>query len=326
MKTRTMLPLLMLMVVFSPLAIDIFLPALPIMALDLAVDITLMQWSISIFLLTMGLGQLFSGPLADKYGRKPVAIVGISLYMLSAFTLYFTATIESHLLFRSLQGFGSCAISVAAFSIVRDKYNATESGMMYSYLNGFICCIPALAPLLGGWLTNQFNWQSNFMFMALFAVIACVTVAIFLKETNSTPIAKRPNIKVISISQYKSVIGNKIFLFHSVLVMISMAVIIAYVTSAPAWIMIKLGLTQDDFIFWFSVNAVVNILACVTAPKFLKVFGVVKTLNVGLAAMILAGVMLIVLSSSHTAFAFMLPIMMSSIGFCLMMGTSAGQA
>ena len=84
MKTSNPLPLLMLMVIFSPLAIDIYLPALPIIASELSVSLTQMQWSISAFILSMGFGQLISGPLADKYGRKPVAVMGILIYGVSS--------------------------------------------------------------------------------------------------------------------------------------------------------------------------------------------------------------------------------------------------
>ncbi|KGJ98696.1 hypothetical protein ND16A_0023 [Thalassotalea sp. ND16A] len=314
----------MLMVIFSPLAIDIFLPALPTMANDLATTLTTMQWSISIFLLSMGIGQLFTGPLTDKYGRKPVALFGVFIYGLAALLSVFANTIELHLLARLAQGFGTCAIVVAAFSIVRDKFDPVQSGIMYSYLNGVICCIPALAPILGGWLSQVYGWHSTFIFMFGFAVIAGMLLFYLLKETNNAKNKKQIN--PFAIHRYKSIIINPIFQFHSVLVMLSMAVIIAYVSSSPAWLMVNLALTANDFIFWFSLNAIINIIACVTAPKVLTKYGASRTITMGMVTLVSGGVMMLVLQSWQTPFTFMFPVMFSSIGFSFVMGTCAGQA
>ncbi|NMP15394.1 multidrug effflux MFS transporter [Thalassotalea sp. Y01] len=318
------LPILMLMVVFSPLAIDIFLPSLPDMANDFQSDLTLLQWSISGFLLAMGIGQLFAGPVADKYGRKPVALFGIVIYFLACLACVVANTIELHLLSRFIHGLGTCAIVVSAFAIVRDKYDARQSGMMYSYLNGVICCIPALAPILGGWLASEYGWQSTFMFMAAYAVGAGTLVAVFLKETNTTKDAS--SVKLLHFNRYTSIALNRVFQFHSLAVLVAMAVIIAYVSSAPAWLMVELGLSSQMFIFWFSLNAIFNIAACVLAPKCLKVFGVVNTISAGFITLLAGGLLMVAMQDLHTPVAFMLPIMLSSIGFSLLMGTCAGQA
>ncbi len=130
-----------------------------------------MQGTITWFLFSMGLGQLLVGPLADRYGRKPIALGGVLLYGLSALGAGFAASLGELMLARVLQGFGACATSVAAFSVVRDSYGPKKSGQMISYLNGAICFIPALAPLLGGWLTAKAGWSANFWFMAGYALI-----------------------------------------------------------------------------------------------------------------------------------------------------------
>ncbi|WP_199608595.1 multidrug effflux MFS transporter [Flocculibacter collagenilyticus] len=324
MKHISYLFTLIIMVIFSPLAIDIFLPALPIIAEEMNASLLDMQWLVTSFILSMGLGQLISGPLADRHGRKPVAIVGILVYVIASYLCAIAINTEMLLLSRLLHGFGACAIVVAAFACVRDKFNAEQSGAMYSYLNSAICCIPALAPILGSWLTQEFGWRSNFYFMVGYALIAGIVISITLKETrpSHTIIPK----KIISLRAYMPIIKHPVFMFNASVVMISMAIIIAYVSSSPAWLMVNLGLTQSDFVFWFSLNAVFNIVACMLAPKLIERFGARKTIGAGMLSMIIGGAALLVFSGSHTAIGFMGPIIMSSLGFALIMGACAGQA
>ena len=324
MTNKQLLPLLILMVIFSPLAIDIFLPALPIMAQDLSASMTQIQWSITVFILSMGFGQLVTGPLADRYGRKPVAIGGIIVYGLSSMVAVYSDNLTFFLICRTAQGLGACAIAVAAFTSVRDKYNAIESGIMYSYLNSAICCIPALAPLLGNVLTEHFGWRSNFEFMAGYAVVAGAVLIFTLKETR--PAHTEQHKKLITMARFTLVLKHPVFLFNAFVVMLAMAIIIAYVSSSPAWLMVKLGLDQQSFVYWFSLNAVINIVACFLAPKILIRFGARVTIGFGMVLLIAAGILMFALLAWHSPVAFMLPIMISSLGFSLLMGTCAGQA
>jgi len=324
MPQKISLPLLMLMVIFSPLAIDIFLPALPIMAQEFSVTMPKMQWSITVFLLSMGLGQLLSGPLADRFGRRPIAIGGIVIYGISSLLASFSGNVEIFLLARMAQGFGACAIVVAAFASVRDRFDPIQSGVMYSYLNSVICCVPALAPLLGSILTEQFGWRSNFEVMALYAIVAGIVIVFALPETR--PQSTKQHKKLITLNRFIPIIKHPIFLFNALVVMLSMAIIIAYVSSSPSWLIMKLGQSQQTFVFWFSLNAAINIVACFLAPKVLMKLGVQKTIELGLLTLIFSGILMFALRDWHDPMAFMLPVMISSLGFSLLMGSCSGQA
>lgn len=158
--SKLQVALLAMLVLFSPLAIDIYLPALPQISETFHVEHALAQDTITWFLFAMGVGQLFAGPLADKLGRRTVALGGISIYAVSACLAWAAQSIDMMLMARLLQGLGACATSVAAFATVRDLFGPEKSGKMISYLNGAICFIPALAPILGSWLTQEFGWRS----------------------------------------------------------------------------------------------------------------------------------------------------------------------
>lgn len=316
--------LLVLLVLFSPLAIDIYLPAIPQMADQLGAEVTLMQGTITWFLFSMGLGQLLVGPLADRYGRKPIALGGVLLYGLSALGAGFAASLGELMLARVLQGFGACATSVAAFSVVRDSYGPKKSGQMISYLNGAICFIPALAPLLGGWLTAKAGWSANFWFMAGYAVIVGSWLLWRMPETR--PEETSSSGPLISWSRYSPVLRSPSFLFNATLCMLAMAVILAYVTAAPVQLMVKLGLDMSGFSYWFTANAALNILACFLAPRFIAKVGPRRTLRIGLLVLLLSAIALTLAMHIEHPLAMMGPVFLSSIGFAMILGAAAGMA
>lgn len=316
--------LLVLLVLFSPLAIDIYLPAIPQMAEQLGAEVTLMQGTITWFLFSMGLGQLLVGPLADRYGRKPIALGGVLLYGLSALGAGFAASLGELMLARVLQGLGACATSVAAFSVVRDSYGPKKSGQMISYLNGAICFIPALAPLLGGWLTAKAGWSANFWFMAGYAVIVGSWLLWRMPETR--PEETRSGGPLISWSRYSPVLRSPSFLFNATLCMLAMAVILAYVTAAPVQLMVRLGLDMSGFSYWFAANAALNILACFLAPRFIAKVGPRRTLRIGLLVLLLSAISLSLSMHIEHPLAMMGPVFLSSIGFAMILGSAAGMA
>ncbi|HDZ8857229.1 TPA: multidrug effflux MFS transporter [Aeromonas dhakensis] len=316
--------LLVLLVLFSPLAIDIYLPAIPQMAEQLGAEVTLMQGTITWFLFSMGLGQLLVGPLADRYGRKPIALGGVLLYGLSALGAGFAASLGELMLARVLQGLGACATSVAAFSVVRDSYGPKKSGQMISYLNGAICFIPALAPLLGGWLTAKAGWSANFWFMAGYAVVVGSWLLWRMPETR--PEETRSGGPLISWSRYSPVLRSPSFLFNASLCMLAMAVILAYVTAAPVQLMVRLGLDMSGFSYWFAANAALNILACFLAPRFIAKVGPRRTLRIGLLVLLLSAISLSLSMHIDHPLAMMGPVFLSSIGFAMILGSAAGMA
>ena len=321
---KRLVALMVTLVLFSPLAIDIYLPALPAMADTFAVDLTRVQDTITWFMFSLGLGQLLAGPLADRFGRRPIALGGIAIYGASAALAFVAQTLDMLLVARLLQGFGACATSVAAFAAVRDSFGPEKSGRMISYLNGAICFIPALAPLLGTWLTHQFGWRANFSFMAGFALVAGLFILLLFRETR--PANTDVSGSTISLSRYWSVLREPTFLYHASLCMLAMAVILAYVTSAPAWLMVELGQSMNQFTLWFGINAALNILACMVAPKYIDRFGSRKTLSTGLVILVLAGMLMLLVGHIAEAWAFMVPIFMSSFGFAFVLGSAAGKA
>ncbi|TKB48717.1 multidrug effflux MFS transporter [Ferrimonas sediminicola] len=324
MRLTNPLPLFMMMVLFSPLAIDIFLPAIPQMAEALSVPVSWVQQSLPMFMLSFGIGQLLAGPLADRYGRRPVALTGTLLYILTSSMAALASDYALLMAARLGQGFSACALSVAAFAGVRDFFGAERSKPMFSYLNGVICIVPAAAPLLGGLLTHWWGWTANFWFMAGYGVLVSAVLWLMLPETR--PDNTRSEGRLLSWSRYASVLEVETFRFHAVLALLGMAMIIGYVAQSPTRLMVELGLDARSYAIWFGVNAVINIMAAFAAPKVVGWMGQKRALWFGVVLMALAGMAEFALRGLMTPIAFMGPVFVASVAFSFLIAICAGSA
>ncbi|WP_194435584.1 Bcr/CflA family efflux MFS transporter [Vibrio fluminensis] len=314
----------MALIVLSPLAIDIYLPAFNDIASSLKVEQSNLQASITFFMISLGIGQLIVGPLSDKYGRKPIAFFGICVYMVSSIVVYYAQSIDVLLTARFMQGFGASATTVVAFALVKDNFNASQSSHMISYLNGAMASVPALAPTLGHWLTVNFGWRSNFAFLALCSLVVGILVWRFVREL---PQVKQKHQPVTSDFQsFITILKMPIFLFHASLCALTTSAVLAYITSAPIWLVSNIGLEASEFTFWFTVNAVINIVAYIVTPLAINKLGRRNVLRLGLALTITSGILLQALAYNLTAWGFMLPIFIASIGFACIIAPSAAQA
>jgi len=328
--TRKLLPILMLMIVLNPLAIDIYLPSMPDIALDFSVSDAQVQSTIVLFMLSMGIGQILIGPLADRVGRRPIALVGVCVYILSSLLAIMVIDFQYLQFARILQGFSACAISIVVFSAVRDSFDTKRSAHYYSYLNGVICVVPALAPTLGGFLALHFGWRSTFSFMMLFA--SFVLLVIFFKLPETRPQNTNSIGRLYRWARYQPILKNSYFVFYALVCMVSMASILVYVSYAPAWIITHLGLSELTFGYLFGANAIVNILACFVAPVIIKKIGNHKTISLSLWLMVLSGasqlvtLQLPVTSALSAGVYFMLPMLLLCIGFAFLLGPATSMA
>ncbi|OBT05367.1 Bcr/CflA family drug resistance efflux transporter [Shewanella sp. UCD-FRSSP16_17] len=327
---RNLLPTLMFMVLLSPLAIDIYLPSMPTMAIEYGVSGSQVQSTLVLFLFAMGLGQILIGPLADRFGRRPIALFGIVLYGVSSLIGAMAQEFEVLQLARVLQGLAACSTSIVVFSAVRDCYSSKESVKMYSYLNGAICVIPALAPTLGGLLALQFGWRSTFIFMALYAIIVLAIVLIKFPETR--PENTDTSGPLYRWARYKPVLSDPHFMFYASTCMVAMASIVTYVSYSPMWLIGELGVSELEFSGLFGLNAAVNIAACFAAPVLVKHIGNRPAVIAALAMMLLAAVIEVVMQLAGpetglaAGFAFMLPMMLLCIGFAVLLGPATSMA
>ncbi len=194
--------LLLSLVLLAPLGIDLYLPTLPQIAEGLSTPVTLIQTTIPLFLLIIGLGQLVSGPLVDNYGRKPIALLGLTLYIAGSAIAATASSFPLFLLARVVQGYAVCCSAVVAFSGVRDRLSGDDAARAYGFLNGALNIVPALAPLLGGLLASAFGWRAPFWFLCTYAAVVMLMVIIWLPETRPADTLRVKGFPLISMPPF----------------------------------------------------------------------------------------------------------------------------
>lgn len=191
----------LLAMLFATIAfsIDSMLPALPQIAAELSpTDVNRAQLVLTSFVLGMGIGTFFTGPLSDTFGRKPVILAGAVLYIGAAAYATVAEGLEMLLLARVLQGLGAAAPRIASLALVRDLYSGREMARIMSFAMMVFTIVPAIAPMMGAGIIALAGWRSIFLAFVLFSLVSCLWLAI--RQPESLPRDRRRPLRITALT------------------------------------------------------------------------------------------------------------------------------
>lgn len=239
----------------SPFSIDMYLPGFPAIARDLNTTVAKVQLSLSSFFVGISIGQLFYGPLLDRFGRKKPLYFGIGLYLISSIGCTLAQSVESLILFRFLQALGGCVGMVAARAMIRDLFPVSEIAKVFSLLMLVIGVSPLLAPTMGGYITALLGWQ--YVFITLTIMSALILAAIHF----ALPESRKPD-KTISLKpkpilkSYLKVLKHPQFLTYTLTGSIAASGLYAYIAGSPYIFMEIFKVTEQQYGWIFALIAV----------------------------------------------------------------------
>jgi DHA1 family bicyclomycin/chloramphenicol resistance-like MFS transporter len=270
---RDSLPLALMAAIaaLTPLAVDMYLPAMPQIAEWMATDISTIQNSLSVFLVGFGEGLLIFGPCSDRYGRRPLALFGLTGFALTSLLLALSTTPEMFLVCRLLQGFVGSAATVTIPAIVRDCYGKdTARGM--SSVNMIMLVAPLLAPLIGSTILGIAPWQGIFAFLTLYPLLLLLLTWKLLPET----LVRDPD----SHQSRLSLLGNYRIIFRNHTVWpdlltqaCSSFAFFTYLTSVSFIYITYYGVSETMFGILFAVSALALIVANYINIRIVSHFG-----------------------------------------------------
>ncbi|WP_298696490.1 multidrug effflux MFS transporter [uncultured Veillonella sp.] len=249
----------------TPLATDLYLPALPIMPGELNTTASNIQMTIGIMTFGVAVGQLFGGPISDTMGRKLPLIVGNLLCVISSIICAFAPNIEILLLGRFLQGLTGSVGVVIAKAIARDFASGQELTKLFALLMMVNGLAPVLAPLIGGQLLLFTTWRVIFVILAVFSAILLVGSLLFRE---SLPKEKRITGGVgVAVKNYITLIKDKPFLGQTLIQLFAFGGFFAYISGSSFVYQNIFNLSAQEFSYLFGINSCGIVLASAISSR-----------------------------------------------------------
>ncbi|MEP2717437.1 multidrug effflux MFS transporter [Pseudophaeobacter sp.] len=242
---------LILLAGLSALAMNVFLPSLPGMAVYFQADYRLMQLSVALYLGVNAAVQIVVGPISDKMGRRPVILASIILFILATFGCIFAPTAETFLVFRIGQAAVAAAM-VLSRAAVRDIYDTDQAASMLGYVTMGVAVVPMVGPIFGGILDEAFGWQSNFWLLILSAVAVYLLTYFDFGETAT----KSGKTLVAQFREYPELFMSPRFWGYSLASGLASGAFFAYLGGAPFLGAQVYGLSPAQFGFYFAAPAI----------------------------------------------------------------------
>ncbi len=276
--SRWLLALLAALVALGPLSVDMYLPAMPRMMVALDTDISSMHLTLSTYLTGFAIFHLLCGPLADRFGRKPILIGGTVLFVAACIGCSLSTTVEELLLFRFIQGVGACVGPTLARAVARDVYGPTRAARALSLIAMLMALAPAIAPTLGGILLLWLPWPTIFYFLAFYGVTMIILIRVFLAESLPQPQSLHP---VVIAGNYAKLFRDPIFLTATFASGFIYAGLLAYLSSSSFVYIDMLGVPVEYFGFIFLTSVAGYMLGSAVSARLTRSFDSEHTILLG---------------------------------------------
>ncbi|MFK9094529.1 multidrug effflux MFS transporter [Bacillus salipaludis] len=301
---------------FGPLSIDMYLPALPELAKDFHVSQSLVQLSLTFFLLGLSSGQLLAGPISDVRGRRLPLLIGLMTYFVVSLLCVFSPSIWTLIGLRFVQGLAGSAGIVISRAIVRDLYSGPELTKFFALLALVNGVAPILAPVLGAQLLKMVPWQGVFVVLSLVGLVMFFVVFFGLPETLQNERRSAGGIKNTFIT-FRNLIKDRSFFGYALAQGLVFAAMFAYISGSPFVVQNIYGGSPQIFSLIFAINGIGIMITSQTTGRLAGRVHESKLFVIGLGLSLIGGIVLLALLYLHASlFLILVPLffVVSSVG------------
>ena len=281
-KTPPHIVTLVLLASVGPLSMTVFLPSLPNMTEYFQTEYRIMQLSVAAFLFMNGLLHIIIGPLSDRYGRRPVLISSIMIFILATIGCILAPTVEVFLAFRMIQS-AIVAGMVLARAVVRDMVPQDEAASMIGYVSMGMALVPMFAPTIGGFLDTIYGWQACFGLMLAFGVMLLAVVHSDLGETATN----RSSSFVQQFRDYPELFRSRRFWGYTAVAVCASGNFFAFLGGAPIIGSDHFGLTPTKLGQYFGIVALGYMIGNFLSGRYSIRLGALRMVTFGAAIMII---------------------------------------
>jgi len=307
--------LLALLIGLQPLSTDLYLPALPALTTGFGASMTQAQLTLSALVLALGMSQLFWGPVSDRFGRRPVLLVGLLAYALSSLACALAPSMDLLIVWRAVQGAAMGAGVVCGRAVVRDLYEPVEGARVMSKAMTGLAVIACASPPLGGLLSDLFGWRVALTALALFGM---TTLALLLWGYEETIPKKNPQALAPArlLATWSQVLRHPTFQAFSALTAVSYAGLFT-ILAASSFVYIQvLGWSRTGYGLTMLANSLAYLCGTVLCRRLLTRFGVRRSVALAGALSLGAGTLIggLALAGVQSGWALLLPQCLFMIG------------
>ncbi|MHA1563756.1 MAG: multidrug effflux MFS transporter [Alphaproteobacteria bacterium] len=307
-------------------ATSVYLPALPAIATSLSASTAAVQLSLTSYFIAFALAQLVYGPVTDRFGRRPVVLFGLVVFIAGSLLAATSGSVAMLIAARAVQAIGACAGLVVGRAVVRDLVDGADLARAMAYIALTFAAVPGLAPFFGGFLLTQFGWPAIFQATALLGIVIILLTYFRLPETNSAPMAKLD--AIAAARAYGPLFHSRAYLGYATTTAFALGGIFAFHSGTPALFIGALGVSPSDY----GIYPLITVFGFITATSVtarlagrVSIVGMVRT---GLAVLSLAAVLLVALPLGGilTPLSITLTIVLYGMGLGLLLSTGAAAA
>ena len=270
-----------LLAMLMPLSIDMYLPALPVIAQQFGVPAGSAQMTLSTYILGFALGQLLYGPMADSIGRKPVILGGTLIFAAAASACALAQSIDQLITLRFFHGLAAAAASVVINALMRDIYPKEEFSRMMSFVMLVTTVAPLLAPMIGGAVLVWLSWHAIFWILAIAALLASLMIFFFISET--LPVERRQPFHIrTTLGNFATLFRHKRVLSYMLASGFSFAGMFSFLSAGP-FVYIELNhVLPQNFGYYFALNIVFLFIMTIINGRFVRRVGALRMFRAGL--------------------------------------------
>lgn len=290
MNPTTVLWLIAGCLMLQPLSTDLYLASLPHLAADFGVTPAAVQQTLSLFVIGFGVAQLVSGPLSDRFGRRPVLLWGLAIYTLASLACALAPTLNLLVAARFVQAVGCCTAIVVARALIRDVYTPAEGAQMIAKASSLLSIAPLVGPVLGGYLQVWFGWRAAFVFHTLFCIALGIAAWRLLHETNHHPNPRATHPGTLAAT-YRRIASADSFWAWALPGALSYAVIFTYISGSSFVLIDVLGVPTEIYGYCFAFGVSGYLLGTLACRRLLARVGLARALRLGTALSLAAGLL-----------------------------------
>lgn len=315
MSQATVVFVLALLMGIQPVTTDLYLPALPTIAEGFGATMAQAQYTLSALLLAFGVSQLIWGPLSDRFGRKPILLVGLSLYTFAGVGAAWADSIQLLISWRILQGLAMGAVVMCGRALVRDLYDPLDGARVMSKGLTGLGILACLSAPLGGVLSVHLGARAVLLCLAVFGALSFLIISLRFKES-----LQHKNLRALApvslLRTWWLIFKNPVFLTYSALSSASYGVLFVFLASS-SFVFIKLfgfsSATYGLIMFGMSANYILGTFLC---RWLLARFGIARTVAIAGGMSLLGGTLMgaLAMAGIHHFLAIMLPFYIIAVG------------